>query len=248
VSAPALRAPVPWGALAVFAVAAVAAVCVAQGASRVVPQGRALEELAYYPSGTWLKPLALGENATLADLTWLRAVQYYGEHRETDGRYALMAHVFDIVTSLDERHRNAYVFGSTSLAQEGHQFEAGIALLEKGRERNPETWVYPFEIGFLTFVEKRDTETASRWFREAVRKPDCPEYVRHFAAYTSARAGYIDQAVALWESVAEETPNRVLREKAVAEARRLARGTELAPAVERWAARLALDPLPGERG
>jgi tetratricopeptide (TPR) repeat protein len=243
-----VRLPVPWRALLVFAVAAASAAGFAHAASRVVPRGRALEELAYYPSGQWLGPLALGERATLADLTWLRAIQYYGEHREGDGQYALMAHVFDIVTSFDPRHRNAYVFGGTSLAQEGGQFEHGIALLEKGRARDPETWVYPFEIGFLTFIEKRDAETSSAWFREALRKKDCPDYVRHFAAYTSGKAGFIDQAVALWQSVAEETPNRILREKAIAEARRLARGSGLAPAVERWASRMALDPLPGERG
>ena len=247
-SAPAARTAPPWRALVVFTLAAGAAVALAHEGARVVPRGRALEELAYYPSGRWLQPFALGERATLADLTWLRAVQYYGEHRGSDGRFALLAHVLDIVTSLDGRHRNAYVFGGTALAQEGQQFEAGVALLEKGRARNPDTWVYPFEIGFLTFVEKRDSEAASQWFREAVRKPDCPDYVRHFAAYTSGKAGYVVQAVALWQRVAEETPNRVLREKAVAEARRLSRGSDLAPAVERWAGRLALDPLPGEGG
>ena len=233
-------------ALALFALFSACALALGAAASGVVPRGRALEELAYYPSGQWIGPLALGERATFADLTWLRAIQYYGEHRETDNRFDLMAHVFEIVTSLDPGHRNAYVFGGTSLAQEGGQFAAGIALLERGRDADPNTWIYPFEIGFLYFVERRDMETAAGWFAEAARKSDCPGFVHTFAAYTSGKAGYLEQAIHLWERVAEETPNRVLREKAMTEARKLASGTPWAGSVERWAAELAKQPLAGE--
>jgi hypothetical protein len=242
------RSPLVVRALLVLALAGSGAVWLCQAATAVVPRGRALEELAYYPSGEWIGPLSLGERASFADLTWLRAIQYYGEHRTTDNRFVAMAHVFDIITQLDPRYRNAYVFGATSLAQEGQQFEAGVALLERGRAAEPDAWVYPFEIGFLYYVQRRDAAQAALWFEEAVRKQDCPDYVSRFAAYTSGKAGYDEQAVALWQAVAEETPNRLLREKAVAEARRLARGTPLAAAVERWAAGLALKPLAGEQG
>src|SRR5262249_1841197 len=208
-----------------------------------LPRGRALEELSYYPSGQWMGALALGERATWSDLTWLRAIQYYGEHRSTDNQYVRMAHVFDIITALDPRHQNAYLFAAPALAQEGKQFEAGIALLERGRAADPTTWVYPFEIGFLYFVQRRDVDEAAIWFDEAVRKKDCPDYVKHFAAYTNGKAGYTEQAVLLWESVAEGTPNRLLRGKAISETGRLASGTPLAPKVEGWAAGLADKPL-----
>lgn len=242
------RVPLVARCLLLLALSGTLAVWLGARAESRLTRGRALAELSYYPSGQWIGPLALGERATLADLTWLRAIQYYGEHRATDNQFGQMAHVFDIITTLDPQHRNAYVFGGTSLAQEGRQFDAGVALLERGRAEDPTTWVYPFEIGFLYFVERRDVEQAALWFEEAVRKKDCPDYVRHFAAYTSGQAGYVEQAVTLWESVAEETPNRLLRAKAVAEARRLARGTPLASSVERWAARLAQEPLAGENG
>ena len=241
------KTPLAARALLVLALSGSGAVWLCMKATALEPRGRALEELSYYPSGQWIGPLALGERASWADLTWLRAIQYYGEHRTTDNHFVRMAHVFGIITALDPAYRNAYVFGGTSLAQEGKQFEAGVALLERGRAENPTTWIYPFEIGFLYYVQRREVDEAALWFDEAVRKPDCPEYVRHFAAYTSAKAGYREQAVMLWESVAEETPNHVLRAKAVAEARRLASGTELASAVERWAQGLAQTPLAGEQ-
>ena len=229
------RQRLPLGALLGLVASGTIAVLTAQQAGRVLPPGRALEELAYYPSGRWLSAASLGEAASLADLTWLRAVQYYGEHRQTDNRFGLLYHVLDIVTDLDPRHRNSYVFGGTSLAQEGNQFARGLALLEKGRAADPREWVYPFEIGFLHFVQKRDHDTAAKWFREAARKPDCPPYVARFAAYSAGRAGHRSAAIELWQGVAESSDNRVLREKAVAEVRRLARGTPEWPAAQRWA-------------
>lgn len=242
----AARPQVSLRALVVFFAAATAVAFLVQEAERSRLQGRALEELAYYPSGRWLVSMSVGERAAMADLTWLRAVQYYGEHRQTDNRFQLLYHVFDIVTSLDPRHRDSYVFGGTSLAQEGGQFASGMALLEKGRENQPDSWVYPFEIGFLYFVERRDHATASAWFREAARKPECPDFVARFAAYSAGRAGFVAQAIELWERVALATSNPVLRSKAVTEVRKLARGTVHAAAVERWARGVeqSSEPLP----
>jgi tetratricopeptide (TPR) repeat protein len=236
--------PAPLWALAVLVVAGALSVLAARRAAEVLPAGRALEELAYYPSGRWLAAASLGERATLADLTWLRGVQYYGEHRESDNRFELMYHVFDIVTGFDPRHQNAYVFGGTSLAQEGKQFERGLALLEKARAADPAAWAYPFEIGFLHFVQRRAYGEAALWFREAARKPGCPAFVGRFAAYAAGRAGHRTAAIELWERVAEASENRVLRAKAIAEVRRLALGTPQWPAAERWAQRVQAEDVP----
>jgi hypothetical protein len=89
------------------------------GAARPEPLG----ELTYYPSGAWLQQSAMGDATAWSDLLWLRAVQYYGMHRQTDNTFVQMAHVFDIITTLDPHFQSAYVFGGTSLCQEAHQFE-----------------------------------------------------------------------------------------------------------------------------
>jgi hypothetical protein len=84
---------------------------------RALPHPRPLEELSYYPSGRSLEPATLGHAATAADLAWLRAVQYYGQHRTSDNQFARMGHVFDILTTLDPSFLPAYVFGAFALAQ-----------------------------------------------------------------------------------------------------------------------------------
>ena len=211
-------------------------------AESMMPRDRQLAELAYYPSGRWLQAMSLGESALLADLTWLRAVQYYGERRQMDNTFRLLFHAFDVVTNFDPRHQNAYVFGGTSLAQEGKQFERGAELLEKGRAADPRAWVYPFELGFLHYVQLGDYFQSSLWFQEAMRKPDCPGFVRRFAAFASQQAGSREAATRLWQVVAETSENPALQEKAVQEAYRLSRGLPLEAEVEAWARARGLRP------
>ena len=88
---------VAWAAAFAFWVLAFA---LAGAGYRLLPRPQPLEELSYYPSGNHLRPATLGHEETAADLGWIRAVQYYGEHRRTDNRFVRMRHVFDILTTL----------------------------------------------------------------------------------------------------------------------------------------------------
>jgi hypothetical protein len=229
-------------ALAVFALAAAAAVGQLVWSHHHLRQAEPLEELAYYPSGAWLSQAAVGERIAWSDLLWLRAVQYYGLHRETDNTFGRMAHVFDIITTLDPQFQNAYVFGGTSLCQEGHQFDAGVLLLEKGARNNPTAWIYPFELGFVHYLGKRSLTRATFEFAQAARLPNSPDYCERFAAWSGQRAGYEAVAVELWRQVAETTDNSIMREKAIGHLRDLLKGKAQEIRFEAWAA--SLKPLP----
>ena len=110
---PRRRMAVAW---MVALVAGALAYTLAAVAYQRLPHPQPLEELSYYPSGQHLRPATLGHAETAADLAWLRAVQYYGEHRRTDLRFENMEHVFDILTSLSPTFAPAYVFGAFALA------------------------------------------------------------------------------------------------------------------------------------
>jgi hypothetical protein len=230
-------------ALCVFACAATLAIMQAHDAVAKLPRPEPLAELSYYPSGTWLAPASMGERAAWSDLLWLRAVQYYGLHRETDNQFLKMGHVFDIVTTLDPRFQSAYVFGGTSLCQEGHQFDAGVTLLEKGQKNNPTEWIYPFELGFVHYLGKRNLTRATFDFAQAARQPNAPDYCQRFAAWSGQRAGYEAVSVELWRQVAETTDNAILREKAIDHLRELLRGTVSEKTLEAWIQ--TLRPLEG---
>ena len=178
------------------------------------------EELLYFPSGLFTRQAALGYETAAADVAWLRGIQYYGEHRLTDQKYERIGYVMSVVTDLDPRFESAYVFGAFILAQELRHPDEGVALLEKGRRANPDSWRLAFESGFLQYVCRHDYEAASRAFLHAARLPGHPDYVERFAAFASQRSGNRGMAVLLWKRVLA-TGNRYMQEVARREIARL---------------------------
>lgn len=186
---------------------------------RGLPHPHPMEELSYYPSGDHLRQVALGHHETAADLAWLRAVQYYGEHRNTDMRFARMTHVFEILTSLAPGFVPAYVFGAFALAQEGGDFPGAERLMLKGIEANPTSGELAFQLGFLYYVrpDGRSLELASEYFEQSSRQLDAPPQSARFAAYSRQHSGDLLVAYQLWRHVAETSPNRYLAERAESE-------------------------------
>lgn len=196
----------------------------AEVAYRAFPRPHPLEELSYYPSGQFLRPATLGHAETAADLAWLRAVQYYGEHRQSDNRFERMGHVFDVLTTMSPRFVPSYVFGAFALAQEGRQFEAAERLMLKGLRANPTSAELAFKLGFLYYVRPggRDLPRAAEYFELAARLPGAPPQARRFAAFARQHSGDLSVAFALWQGVYRETGNRYLKamaEKAMLEIR-----------------------------
>ena len=202
-----------WIAAALFATGAF--LC-AQAAWMRLPHPRPLEELSYYPSGKAVRAAALGHAETAADLAWLRAIQYYGEHRGSDNRFERMAHVFDILTTLAPHFVPAYVFGAFSLAQEGHDFDEAAALMDKGLAQNPRSGALAFQAGFLYYVKPggRDLARASEYFEQAARQPDAPPQAARFAAYCRQNRGDLAVALELWNDVLRTSGNTYLRQMA----------------------------------
>jgi TPR repeat protein len=214
------RLAVAWAAALALGAAAYG---LADASWRVVPHPHPLEELSYYPSGRHLLPMTLGHASTAADLAWLRAVQYYGEHRSTDNRFVRMGHVFDILTSLDPGFLPAYEFGAFSLAQEGFDFPAAEQLMKKGLAANPTSGALAFQLGFLYFVRPggRDLAHASEYFEQAARQADAPPQSMRFAAYARQNAGDLSVAYELWADIDRTTGNRCLRDMARLEMERI---------------------------
>ena len=201
-------------------------------AGAVLPRGRALEELAYYPSGQWLVPARWASAPRLPISPGCAPCSTTASIATATTRSRFWP-TCSTSSPARRRHRNAYVFGGTSLAQEGRQFEAGMALLEKGRrQQSREPGSIPSRSAFLHFVEQRDCATATLWFREAARKPGAPDYVR---ASPPTRLGPAPanqaQALELWQRVAEETDEPVAAREGGVRGEAPGARPDLAPAV-----------------
>jgi tetratricopeptide (TPR) repeat protein len=175
----------------------------------------------YVKSGEAVRRMSLSFTPLVADLYWIRAVQYYGGTRLSTSAtksYDLLYPLLDIATSLDPRFVMAYRFGSIFLA-EGYPGGPGrpdlaVALLQKGFRADPARWRYLQDIGFVYYWWLRDYQAAAAWFEKAADIPGAPWWLRSLAAATKVQGGDRRGSRALWQSLRDSADNEWLRNNA----------------------------------
>jgi len=169
------------------------------------------EKMMYLPSGKFIKQLAIGMDATLADILWARTVVYFGSHYVTDKDYKWLHHNLDIITTLDPKFVLAYKFGGMMLSLEANQIDKSIGLLEKGIENNPDNWQLYFVMGFNQFYFLDDSASAARYFEKAAQLPGHPAYVSRLVARMYAKSGKLDVAMAFLEEIDKEYDDKIIK-------------------------------------
>ncbi len=171
----------------------------------------------YVRSGSFLAKASLSYQALLADVYWIRAIQYFGGtrlSRESAKQYDLLYPLLDITTSLDPRFTLAYRFGAIFLADKmpdgPGRPDLSIALLQKGLAAQPEKWEYAQDAGFVYYWWLQDYLTAARWFERASRIPGSPWWLRPMAASLLAQGGDRRASRQLWEHMYRSADNEWL--------------------------------------
>lgn len=196
--------------------------------SRKNPRERLIAELMYFPSGRFLRQVAVEYQNVASDFVWLRAIQYYGHHMMTDQKYEWLGHVFGILTTLDPRFIGAYHFGAMTLAWDAGQPEEAVRMLTGGMKDNPMEWQLPFDAGFISYMQLEDYEAAAYFFEIASKLPGAWVSAARWAAFSMAKAGKADIAQEMWLGVYHGTENRALRALALRQLRRLELQKDLA--------------------
>lgn len=173
------------------------------------------------PAIPFLEAASLGYHEVAADLAWLQAVQYYGEHRQGGNDLAEFDHFLLAVNTLDPRFEHPYVFGAFVLAHERADLPAALDLLRRGARANPESANLLFEMGFLTFVQGGDTETALRYLAQSARAPGGADRARRFMAHLNLRLGRLETSWVLWNDLQNSTTDERMKIIATENMRRL---------------------------
>ena len=180
---------------------------------------RQTEEVLYLPSGKVLKALSLGFYGLIADVYWMRAVQYYGGKRLQNAKhYELLEPFIDITTTLDPQLLHAYRFGSIFLSEKSpvgaEQPEKAIALLEKGIRNNPDEWQLYRDLGFVYYWYLEDYKRAAEWFLEGSKNPKSAKWMKTFAAELLAKGNTRETAKFLWQEVYDTSDSEQLKNNA----------------------------------
>jgi tetratricopeptide (TPR) repeat protein len=174
----------------------------------------------YVRSAQAVRRMALSYSAVLADVYWIRALQYYGGTRLASGakHYSLLYPLLDITTTLDPRFQLAYRFGAIYLAEKypggAGRPDLAVALLEKGVRNHPENWRYMEDIGFVYYWFVGDYRQAAAWFEKSAAVPGAPWWMKSLAAVTLTQGGDRRNSRLLWQSLLGTADNDWLRNDA----------------------------------
>jgi hypothetical protein len=163
------------------------------------------EEPGYLPPPRLARSLSFGYENLVADLMWIRTVQYFGKHLESDRRYPQLPALLDVTLGVDPHFVEAYRYGAEFLWLAGHTGRT-VSVLEEGYRENPERWELPHDLGRLYFLQLTDYAQALRWWVITERLPGSPPYLPRFIARLQAKVGNIETALELWEAI-ENDPN-----------------------------------------
>lgn len=181
---------------------------------------RAQDEVLYLWTGESIKAMAPGFEDLLADVYWLRTVQYFGGQRvyAQGKRFELLEPLVNIATTLDPRLSIAYRYGAVFLAEPSPvgagNPRAAIALLEKGVAANPGDWRMRQDLGFFHYLYLKETSEAVRILNEAALVPGAPFWLRTLAAQLAAEGGERAASRAMWQAMAQQSEEGPIRDNA----------------------------------
>ncbi len=142
----------------------------------------AMAEVMYLPNGQGLDFMSFGYRSALAHVLWFNTVSYFGKHYASDQNYRWLAHMCDLVTTLNPKARHVYEFGAIMLAWEVNAPQESSKLLDKAIRNDPEYWRFPYLRGFNAMYFLDDRSSAARDFAHAARLPGAPPMVASLAA------------------------------------------------------------------
>jgi hypothetical protein len=174
---------------------------------RLAPEAAAVGQVrdpAWLPEGRLLRTASFGQRLLLADLYWLKLVQYVGETvLARQGRWDALYPLADLTTDLDPRFGYAYQIAGSNLSGLAGRLEESERILRKGMRNVPDRWSLPFTLAVNKFLYEGDYAEAAVWARRAAEVGK-----RHHLALLAANLSLVadrDDEYAMAESFLEES-------------------------------------------
>ena len=175
-------------------------------------------KISLLPSAESLRVISLGYQELVADLLWIKAIQYLGERYRWPSDDLTFYSLLDRITSLDPLYQYVYQAGGICLSHYGSQYELSNVLLKKGMsnlgerlDNNVFGWWIPFLVGFNYFFYLGDFENGAKYMMVASKLMGSPHYLPGLAATLLKRSGDPETGIAFLEKLKNETKDEVTR-------------------------------------
>lgn len=154
------------------------------------------------PSINALKALSLNQRGALADLLWLKTIQYFGAGNPY-GNYPSLGAVLDTITQLDPKFEYPYEFGMIVLPFMNQTTEA-VTLGERAQQAIPNNGLLTFYLASVYHLNVKDYHKAGDLYAKSATQPGAPGAAKELAgvAYSSNESSLSDRqvAIAFWET------------------------------------------------
>lgn len=173
------------------------------------------DEILFLPNQKLLNHFTGGMNNVVADLLWLRCIQYVATEAKGERNFTWLQQMLDTVVQLDPYFGDAYRYGGMFLASLRADDDAGIALLERGIVQNPNNFQLPYELAMIFLLNRKDEpgakERATHYLSMAAAMEGCPEFVRDLAVNLQGQYNLEEVEREMWTRLAEGD-DKLLRE------------------------------------
>lgn len=179
------------------------------------------EEVLYLSDPEMIQRMSFGHSCLMADLYWLRVVQYYGgkDRSQQSINYDLLAPLLKVAVSLDPQMITVYRFGAIFLSEPkpigAGNVPAALELLDQGIRQNPDAWSFLYDKGFIYYWQTKDYKQAAEWLFRASRHAQAPPGLDGLAQNILVRQGDIETAEQLWRQQYDQASNDKLRRNAL---------------------------------
>ena len=151
----------------------------------------------YIPSGQYLKYATFGNSSLLADLIYIWAIQYYSDYSIPD-MYEYLDHIFSIINELDPSYLDPYDVGAVIAAYEAQDLDLALKILDRGLEKNPEQWLFPYLAGHYAQMINKDHNLAQEYYKKAMNIEGVPPIVRRLYANAIFKSMDYKRALQTW--------------------------------------------------
>jgi tetratricopeptide (TPR) repeat protein len=184
---------------------------------KIYPRGEI--EYLYMPSGRILKQLSFGHEGLLANIYWMRAVQYYGDKRlRNEKEFPLLYSLINIAVTLDPKMMESYQFGAIFLSEPSPIGAAAprqaVEIVQKGIEFNPDNWQLYKNLGFVYYWYLKDYRSSAQAFMKGSQIPHAAPWMKSMAALLMEQGGNRQASKFLWEQIYETSSTVSMRENA----------------------------------
>lgn len=151
----------------------------------------------YIPSGQYLKFATFGNSSLLADLIYVWAIQYYSDYTIPD-MYEYLDHIFSIINELDPSYLDPYDIGAVIAAYEAQDLDLALKILDRGLEKNPEQWLFPYMAAHYAQMIKKDHKLAQEYYKKAMNIEEVPPIVERLYANAIFKSMDYKRALQTW--------------------------------------------------